>query len=37
MADTAHKSMTIEEFFVWQQSQEDRYELVEGLTLRLED
>ena len=35
MADTAHKSMTIEEFFVWQQSQEDRYELVEGMAVKL--
>ena len=37
MADTAHKTMTIEEFFVWQQSQEDRYELVDGVPMIMRD
>ena len=31
MTRTASTLMTVEEFFVWQQSQEDRYELVEGV------
>ena len=35
MAGTATKLMTVEEFFVWQQGQEDRYELVEGVPLKL--
>ena len=35
MADTARTLMTVEEFFVWQQGQEDRYELVEGVPVKL--
>ena len=35
MAGTATKLMTVEEFFVWQQGQEDRYELVEGVPVKL--
>ncbi len=37
MSDSALKLMTIEEFFVWQQSQEDRYELVEGVPVIMRD
>ena len=35
MTRTASTLMTVEEFFVWQQSQEDRYELVEGVAVKL--
>ncbi len=35
MSDTATRRMTVEEFFVWQQAQEDRYELVEGVPVKL--
>ncbi len=35
MADTAQKLMTIEEFFVWQQGQEERFELVDGEPVKL--
>ena len=34
MPGTATKLMTVEEFFVWQQAQDDRYELVEGVPLK---
>ena len=37
MAGTGTKLMTVEEFFVWQQGQEDRYELVEGVPVILRD
>ena len=37
MADTAQKLMTVEEFFVWQQGQDERYELVEGVPIILAD
>lgn len=30
MADTARRRMTVEEFLVWQQSQEERYEFIDG-------
>ena len=35
MAGTAHKLMTPEEFFVWQLGQEDRFELVEGVPVKM--
>ena len=35
MADTGLKVMTIDEFFHWQLGQEDRYELVEGLPVKM--
>lgn len=35
MSGTATILMTVEEFFVWQQRQEDRYELVEGAPVKL--
>ena len=35
MANRARQSMTIEEFFLWQQHQEDRYELVEGVPVKM--
>ena len=31
MADAAPKLMTAEEFLAWQQAQEERYELVDGV------
>ena len=34
MAGAATKLMTVEEFFVWQQAQKDRYELVEGVPMK---
>ena len=37
MPGAATKLMTVEEFFVWQQSQEDRYELVEGVPVIMRD
>ncbi len=37
MAGTATKLMTVEEFFVWQQAQDDRYELVDGVPVCLRD
>ncbi len=37
MAGTATKLMTIEEFFVWQKRQDDRYELVEGVPVIMRD
>lgn len=37
MADAALKSMTVEEFFRWQQAQEERYELVDGLPVPMRD
>ncbi len=37
MAETAQKLMTVEEFFVWQQGQDERYELVDGVPLILAD
>lgn len=38
MATTsAQRLMSIEEFFVWQQSQEDRYELVDGVPVIMAD
>ncbi|MBS0241032.1 MAG: hypothetical protein JSS20_02565 [Proteobacteria bacterium] len=37
MASTDAKLMTPEEFFVWQQRQDDRYELVEGVPVILRD
>lgn len=35
MPDVAASQMTIEEFFEWQKSQEDRYELVEGVPVKM--
>ncbi len=35
MPTTATQLMTIDEFFVWQQGHEDRYELVEGVPVKL--
>ena len=35
MPTTATKLMTVEEFLIWQRSREDRYELVEGVPLKL--
>ena len=37
MAETAQKLMTVEEFFAWQQGQDDRYELVDGVPVILAD
>ena len=37
MAETAQKLMTVEEFFVWQQDQDERYELVDGVPVILAD
>lgn len=37
MADAAVKRMTVEEFFRWQQCQEDRYELVDGVPVPMRD
>ena len=33
--DSAVKTMTVEEFFDWQQRQDDRYELVEGVPVKM--
>lgn len=35
MAQTALRSWTIDEFFTWQERQEERYELVGGLPVRM--
>ena len=35
MAASARKQMTVEEFFEWQLRQEDRYELVEGVPVKM--
>lgn len=35
MAQSAAKRMTADEFFVWQQQHEERYELVEGAPVKL--
>lgn len=35
MPDAAANLMSVEEFFVWQQGQEERYELVEGVPVKL--
>jgi Uma2 family endonuclease len=35
MSNTAQKPMTDEEFFVWCERQEDRYELVDGLPVKM--
>ena len=37
MAETAQKLMTVEEFFDWQQGQDERYELVDGVPVILAD
>ena len=37
MAETAQKLMTVEEFFAWQQRQDERYELVDGVPVILAD
>lgn len=37
MPDAARQLMTVEEFFVWQQGQEDRYELVDGVPVIMAD
>lgn len=37
MSQTAARLMTVEEFFHWQQSQEDRYELVDGVPVVMRD
>ena len=37
MPGAATKLMTVEEFFVWQLSQDDRYELVEGVPVIMRD
>ena len=37
MPNTATKRMSIDEFFVWQQGQEDRYELVDGVPVIMRD
>ncbi len=34
MADAAHRRMTPEEFFRWQEGQDDAFELVEGRPFR---
>lgn len=35
MAERAEKAMTIDEFHLWQQGQEERYELVDGFPLQM--
>lgn len=35
MANTAEKTMTVEEFFLWCRDQEERYELVDGIPVPL--
>jgi Uma2 family endonuclease len=35
MADAAQKLMTVEEFFVWCERQDERYELVDGVPVKL--
>lgn len=35
MANTATKLMTVDEFFTWQLGQDERYELVEGVPIRM--
>lgn len=35
MAQVATKQMTCDEFFAWQQRQEERYELVEGVPVKM--
>ena len=35
MAETAKKLMTVEEFFVWQRTQDERYELVDGFPVMM--
>jgi Uma2 family endonuclease len=35
MAEPKHREMTVEEFFVWCQSQDERYELVDGFPVPL--
>lgn len=37
MPDAARQLMTVEEFFVWQQGQEERYELVDGVPVIMRD
>lgn len=37
MSRTASQLMTVEEFFTWQQGQEQRYELVDGVPLIMAD
>lgn len=37
MADAAVKRMSVEEFFRWQQGQEERYELVDGVPVPMRD
>lgn len=35
MANTAAKLMSVDEFFAWQKTQDERYELVEGVPVRM--
>ena len=35
MGEKAVKPMTAEEFFTWHEHQEDRYELVEGVPVKM--
>ena len=35
MANVACQPMSVEEFLVWQLAQEDRYELVEGIPVKM--
>jgi Uma2 family endonuclease len=35
MTETAHRRLTVAEFFAWQEKQADRYELVDGSPLRM--
>jgi Uma2 family endonuclease len=35
MTETAHRRLTIDEFFAWQEKQSDPYELVDGFPLRM--
>lgn len=37
MVQTTAKTMTVEEFFRWQQHQEERYELVDGVPVSMRD
>lgn len=35
MAETAYRQMSVEDFFAWQESQEERYELVDGFPVKM--
>lgn len=35
MGETAYRQMSVEDFFAWQESQEERYELVDGFPVKM--